>query len=42
MFGQRILILVPHPDDEVVAGCAAIGRAQAAGAKIFALYLTHG
>lgn len=41
-FGQRILILVPHPDDEVVACAAAIGRAQAAGAQVFALYLTHG
>ncbi len=42
MFGSSILILVPHPDDEVVACAAAIGRAQKEGAKIFALYLTHG
>ncbi len=42
MFGKRILILVPHPDDEVVACCAAIGRARKEGAEIFALYLTHG
>src|SRR5665213_307881 len=42
MFGKRILILVPHPDDEVVACAAAIGRAQGHGAQIFALYLTHG
>jgi len=42
MFGQRILILVPHPDDEIVACAAAIGRARAQGAQIFALYLTHG
>lgn len=42
MFGRRILILIPHADDEVVGYCAAIGRAQAAGAEIFALYLTHG
>ena len=42
MFGQRILVLVPHPDDEVVACAAAIGRAQAAGAQVFALYLTNG
>lgn len=41
-FGKRILVLVPHPDDEVVACSAAIGRAQQAGAKIFALYVTHG
>lgn len=42
MFGRRILLLVPHPDDEVVGCAAAIGRAQAQGAKIFALYLTDG
>jgi LmbE family N-acetylglucosaminyl deacetylase len=42
MYGRRILILVPHPDDEVVACCAALGRARQAGAAIFALYLTHG
>ena len=33
-FGSSILILVPHPDDEVVGFAAAIGRAKAAGAKI--------
>jgi LmbE family N-acetylglucosaminyl deacetylase len=42
MFGKRILILAPHPDDEVVACATAILRARAAGAEIFALYLTHG
>ena len=42
MFGQRILIAVPHPDDEIVACAAAIGHARAAGTKVFALYLTHG
>jgi LmbE family N-acetylglucosaminyl deacetylase len=42
MFGKNILLLVPHPDDEVVACSAAIGRAQASGATVFALYLTHG
>lgn len=42
MFGKRILVLVPHPDDEIVGCAAAIGRAQAAGASVFALYLTHG
>ncbi|HUZ12267.1 MAG TPA: PIG-L family deacetylase [Caulobacteraceae bacterium] len=42
MFGRSILILVPHPDDEVVGFCAAIGRAKAAGARVHALYLTHG
>jgi LmbE family N-acetylglucosaminyl deacetylase len=27
--GRRILVLVPHPDDEVVGCAAAIGRARA-------------
>ena len=42
MFGRRILILVAHPDDEVVACAASITRARAEGATISALYLTHG
>ena len=42
MFGKRILVLVAHPDDEVVACAAAIARAKKAGAEVFALYLTHG
>ncbi|HZI32512.1 MAG TPA: PIG-L family deacetylase [Candidatus Binatia bacterium] len=33
---------MPHPDDEVVACSAAIGRARAGGSSIYALYLTHG
>jgi LmbE family N-acetylglucosaminyl deacetylase len=42
MFGKHILLLVAHPDDEVVACAASIKRAQASGARISALYLTHG
>ena len=42
MFGKRILILVAHPDDEVVASAASIARARAQGATVSALYLTHG
>lgn len=42
LFGQRILLLVPHPDDEVVACAATIRRAQAEGATLFAAYLTTG
>jgi LmbE family N-acetylglucosaminyl deacetylase len=42
MFGKRILILVPHPDDEIVACAATIERARAGGAEVFTLYLTHG
>jgi LmbE family N-acetylglucosaminyl deacetylase len=41
-FGASILVLTPHPDDEVVACAAAIGRAQAAGAKVALIFLTHG
>jgi O-acetylserine/cysteine efflux transporter len=42
LFDDRILILVPHPDDEVVGCAAAIARARARGARVFALYLTTG
>lgn len=42
MYAERILILVPHPDDEVVGCCAAIARARAAGGEVFAVYLTNG
>jgi LmbE family N-acetylglucosaminyl deacetylase len=42
VFGASILVLAPHPDDEVVACAAAIGRARAAGAKVALLFLTHG
>ena len=40
--GRRILILIPHPDDEVVGCAAGIGRARAAGAELHGLYLTTG
>jgi hypothetical protein len=42
LFGQRILILIPHPDDEVVGCAAAIARARAQGARVFGVYLSHG
>lgn len=42
MSGRRILLLIPHPDDEVVCAAAAIRRAVAAGAQVFGLYLTTG
>src|SRR5262249_33492986 len=42
MMAGRILILIPHPDDEVV-GCAALAtRARREGARLFGLYLTTG
>jgi LmbE family N-acetylglucosaminyl deacetylase len=42
MFRQRLLILVPHPDDEVVGCAGLIARARAAGAEVFTLLLTTG
>ena len=43
IFGaRRILILAPHPDDEIVACDVAALRALAAGARVFVLYLTTG
>lgn len=42
MYGKRILILIPHPDDEIVGACAAVGRAVDRGAEVFGLYLTTG
>jgi N-acetylglucosamine malate deacetylase 1 len=39
---RRILILAPHPDDEVVACGIAARRARAEGARVFVLYLTTG
>jgi len=38
----RILVLAPHPDDEVVGCAVALRRALAAGDACFALYLTTG
>jgi LmbE family N-acetylglucosaminyl deacetylase len=40
--GGRILVLAPHPDDEVVGCAAAIARARLRGARVFVLYLTTG
>lgn len=42
MTAGRILVLIPHPDDEVVGCAAAIARLRAAGAAVFGLYLTTG
>jgi LmbE family N-acetylglucosaminyl deacetylase len=42
MFGKRILVLVAHPDDEVVACAASIAQARAQGAAVLSLYLTNG
>jgi LmbE family N-acetylglucosaminyl deacetylase len=42
LFGRRILVLIPHPDDEAVGAALAIRRARAQGADVFGLDLTHG
>ncbi len=42
MFGDDILILAPHPDDEVVGCCAAIGRARARQCRVRVAFLTTG
>jgi LmbE family N-acetylglucosaminyl deacetylase len=42
MFARRILILAPHPDDEIVACGIAAMRARTEGAEVFVLYLTTG
>ena len=42
MIGRRVLVLAPHPDDEVVGAAAAIGRAVAAGSAVSVLPLTTG
>jgi LmbE family N-acetylglucosaminyl deacetylase len=39
---RRILVLAPHPDDEIVACGIAARRARLAGARIFVLFLTTG
>ncbi len=39
---QRILVLAPHPDDEVLGTCGLIQRALAAGAQVKIVFLTNG
>jgi N-acetylglucosamine malate deacetylase 1 len=38
----RILLLIPHPDDEVVGAAATIVRCRGAGDQFFGIYLTDG
>jgi LmbE family N-acetylglucosaminyl deacetylase len=38
----RVLILAPHPDDEIAACAIATRSARAAGARVFVLHLTTG
>jgi LmbE family N-acetylglucosaminyl deacetylase len=38
----RILLLIPHPDDEVVGAAATIARCRGDGDRFFGVYLTDG
>jgi LmbE family N-acetylglucosaminyl deacetylase len=40
--GQRILIVAPHPDDEVLACAGLIQQALALGGKVWVVYVTAG
>ena len=40
--GQKILIIAPHPDDEVLGAGGLIVRAKREGAKVYVLYMTVG
>ncbi len=42
MYGARILVLIPHPDDEVVGAAFAIRAARGQRATVVGLDLTHG
>lgn len=40
--GERVLILAPHPDDEVIGCAGVIQQALKAGARVKIIYLTNG
>lgn len=42
MDGERVLLLIPHPDDEIVGVATAIARLRRRGGRIFGAYLTSG
>ena len=42
MYGERVLLLIPHPDDELVGTATAIGRLRRQGGEVFGAYLTSG
>lgn len=42
MFAERILVLIPHPDDEVVGAATALARLRAHGGHATGAFLTSG
>jgi LmbE family N-acetylglucosaminyl deacetylase len=42
VYSARILVLIPHPDDEVVGCGIAIMRARQRGSEVFGVYLSNG
>src|SRR5215510_6730773 len=40
--GARLLVVAPHPDDEVIAAAGLIQRVHAAGGEVRVVYLTDG
>jgi LmbE family N-acetylglucosaminyl deacetylase len=42
MYGRRIVLLAPHPDDEIVGCAAAISRARSRGGSVAVAYLSDG
>lgn len=40
--GQRLLVIAPHPDDEVIGCGGLIARVKQEGGKVFVLFLTNG
>ncbi len=40
--GQRLLVIAPHPDDEVIGCGGLIARIKQEGGKVFVLFLTNG
>jgi len=42
MNGERVLLLIPHPDDELVGSATAITRLRKQGGQVYGFYLTTG
>ena len=40
--GQKLLVIAPHPDDEVIGCAGLIQKIKNGGGKVFVLFLTVG